>query len=272
MSQLSPEELAAYDAESRQLIDQAATEADAAEAEYEEIKSQASDAKKDFDKKDEYLRKLIRERRENRGKPPQTTLLDHAEKPGGKWRELSVEALANTIGKTDHETYDICLANVDNLGELHAQMAEEFVPFGLTAAQAKAVLEAIRVIIDAEDAETAAAEKGIPEDLFKQFPIERWTRFGLTEKDVEKLHAGDIKGGGTCPIVTLGDLQTFIAPNSATPNFTRYYGDIKGIGEAGVTRIQDAELKFWEWWRDGGDKEFAEEKGIRVAAAEPAVA
>jgi hypothetical protein len=271
MSQMTPEEVAAYDAETRQLIDQAQIEADAAEAEYEERKAEANDAKKEFDKKDEYLRKLIRERREGRGRRPQPGLFDGADKPGGEWRNRPVTALEGTLGKTDPEAYEACFANCGDLNDLHAQVSGEHLPFGLTAAQANAVLQAIRAVIDAEAEGGGSPAAGdvcaYPDDLYKRFPVERWTRFGLTPKDVEKLHAGDIKGGGCCPITTVGDLNNFVSPNPNAPGFSRGYADIKGVGEAGATRISDAEAKFWAWWQGGGEDEFAREQGLVPAAA-----
>lgn len=47
------------------------------------------------------------------------------------------------------------------------------------------------------------------DDLYLQFPItfERWERFGLTAKDVEKLNGGETKNHGTHPIAVFGDMQ-----------------------------------------------------------------
>src|SRR5262245_40355359 len=98
MSQLSPEELAAYDEQTRRLIDDAEQEVSESESRSDTAKKEAKEAKEQLESDETRLRKLIRERRENRGKPPQKSLLDHAE-PTGKWRQLSVEHLAETLGK-----------------------------------------------------------------------------------------------------------------------------------------------------------------------------
>jgi len=263
MSQMTAEELATYDEQTRKLIDDAEQEVTESEEKHETAKIRAKEAKEQLEADESRLRKLIRDRRDCRGKKPAPTLFD-PEKKTGEWREKSVEVLAGTLGKSDPTTYDLCLENCSDLDDLLTQVTDEHLPFGLTAAQAKAVADAIQVIIDAEAAAAEPAAPAIPEDLFKQFPIARWVDFGLTTKDVEKLNAGDIKGGGTCPIATIGDLQNFITPNPDAPSFSRTYQDIKGIGEAGVDRISEAETKFWEYWRNGGEIEFAREKGINV--------
>jgi hypothetical protein len=199
--QMTPEELAEYDANSRTLIDQAEIAVSESEANYLAAKETASEAKKELEADEGRLRKLIRERRDQRGRKPDPTLLDHA-------------------GKSEADT----------------------------------------------DTALEAPGDGIPEDLYKQYSIAEWTKFGLTEKDVEKLSAGDLKSGGTAPIRTIGDLQTFSQPNPDQPTYTRNYTDIKGIGQAGADRISEAETNFWGWWQKGGKEEFAKEKGYGVQA------
>jgi hypothetical protein len=115
----------------------------------------------------------------------------------------------------------------------------------------------------------AAPQPTVPEGLFEQFPIDRLKQFGLTDGDVSKLQAGDLKAGGAFPINTLGDLKTFVMPDANNPSFTRGYKDIKGLGEKAVDRISEAETAFWSWWGKGGDVEFAREKGVLVAPHDP---
>lgn len=69
-------ELSRYDAESVVLINEQAGVVDEAERAHEELKKQASEAKKELEAEELKLRALIKERRENRGKPRQATLLD----------------------------------------------------------------------------------------------------------------------------------------------------------------------------------------------------
>lgn len=247
--QMTPEELAAYDAKTRELIDQAELEVAASEASYEARKESAASAKKLLEGDEIALRKLIRERRENRGKKPQQTLLDHADQ---SWRDAAYDVL----DLPEEIMTPIADEEVTTVGEL-VDALEGGADFGLSAEDLK-TLNIVVAEFRSKQTEPAAAA---PDDLYKQFPIERWQEFGLTAKDVEKLHAGDIKGGGTCPIVTIGDLQNFVTPNPANPSFSRGYGDIKGIGQAGIDRIAEAELKFWAWWKGGGEQEFAQEKG-----------
>ncbi len=77
---------------------------------------------------------------------------------------------------------------------------------------------------------------------------------------MQKLEAGEVKREtGRRPIITVGDLSRFSEPTAG--GYSRGYADIKGIGEAGATRISDAETSFWKWWQGGGEAEFATEKG-----------
>jgi hypothetical protein len=247
VSQMSPEELAAYDAKTRELIDEAELEVAASESSYESRKEAAANAKKLLEGDEIALRKLIRDRREMRGKKPQQTLLDHADTT---WREspLSVLELPEEL------LTPIAEEEITNVGELFDAL-DGGADFGLSADD----LKSLNIAVAEYRAKPPAP--ATPDDLFKQYPIERWAIFGITPKDIEKLHAGEIKAGGVHPIITVGDLQNFVTPNPANPAFARGYGDLKGIGPAGVDRIAEAELKFWGWWKNGGETEFATEKG-----------
>jgi hypothetical protein len=113
-----------------------------------------------------------------------------------------------------------------------------------------------------------AAAGAVPEDLWRQFPIDRLVQFGLEDGDVKKLQAGDVKGGSAHPIATVGDLSDFITPDKNNPSFTRNLVDLKGVGAKAAERISDADVAFWKFWRDGGDVAFAREKGVLPAAEE----
>lgn len=264
---LSPEALAEYDAETMRLIVAAETECQEAEGEYEAANADAKDLKKRAEAKTETLRELIRDRQKGRGKPPQKTLLDMIPKPVGKWRGRTVaEAMR------PHKRIADALASfgVVTLGDLDEQFTAGNT-FGLMLTDVHDMRAVLREIIDAEG-EAAAPPEERPAgpdplaELWREFPVERWKLHGLTPKDVEKLHAGEIKGGGAHPILTVGDLNRFVTPNPANPGFARGYSDIKGIGAAGSERISEAETAFWGWWNKGGDREFAAERGIRLDA------
>lgn len=104
-------------------------------------------------------------------------------------------------------------------------------------------------------------------DAWKQFPIDRWTRFGLTKADVAKLADGRTRTGETHQITTVGDLSNFTS-NPARPG--RGYSDLKGFGPEAVDRLSEAESKFWAWWRSSGELAFAEE--LRATNGAPSVA
>lgn len=112
---------------------------------------------------------------------------------------------------------------------------------------------------DAKAGAVAAATGWYPEDLWRAFPIKGLMKFGLTAADVEKIEAGEVKkGNGIGPIRTMGDLSKFTEPIGA---YSRNYGDLKGIGNAGVERLHEAEAKFWTAWKNGLAETFAVEKG-----------
>lgn len=189
-----PAALAGYDQETARLVAERETFVSELEAVWEDKHADAAVAKKEFEKEQDSLRKLIRDRRDSRGKKDLFT------------------------GVTDATVTDP--ARPDPLA-----------------------------------------------DLWQQYPIEadRWERWGLTGKDVEKLNAGETKNHGTHPMMTLGDVTRFITPDPKNPAFARTLKDIKGIGDKGMERYVEAETKFWDWWGKGGKEEFATEKGISSA-------
>lgn len=111
---------------------------------------------------------------------------------------------------------------------------------------------------------TQTTQSDVRSDLWRQYPItiERWERFGLTAKDVEKLNSGETKNHGTHPILVLGDVSSFITPNPANPSYARTLKDVKGFGDAAYDRWCEAETQFWAWYGRGGDSEFAIEMGV----------
>jgi hypothetical protein len=101
-------------------------------------------------------------------------------------------------------------------------------------------------------------------DEWKRFPIDRWTRFGLTKADVARLAEGRTRWTGEVhPITTVGDLSNFTS-NPARPG--RGYADLKGFGPEAVDRLSEAESKFWAWWRTSGELAFVEELGAANGA------
>lgn len=249
---LTPEELAAYDAATVRLVSEAEDRAKAAESTYENSKEVASADKKRYEARVDELRGLIHERADNRGKRPKPeapTLLDSIP----KWKEYGLDRLT----LDDATRAMLTEAGIATLGDLSDQIGpaytDEAPSFGMTREVNDSIREQIHAIIDAEFKQPES-------DLYKQYPIDRWTRFGLTAKDVEKLHACETKGTATgLPIVTMGDLQRFVTPNPASPGYVQSVTDIKGIGDAGATRIEEAQMQFWGWWRAGGAAEFAAE-------------
>ena len=248
-------DLGEYDAETVRLVMDAERAVGVAEAEWEDLKRAASDAKKLMETRVSALRALIRDREEQRGKPPEPTLLDMLkDATAPKWHGWAAKSLDLS------EEIKAKLAPFRDLtaGELLREVTgfdpAEGTPFGLTIAECADVRMLLAKIGDTEPAT-------VPEDLWKAYPIDRWARFGLAPKDIEKMAAGEIKKEtGRSPITTVGDLSNFTAPSAS--GWTRKLADIKGVGPGGADRISDAETRFWAWWNDGGQEEFARERGL----------
>lgn len=259
----SAAELAAFDSETVKLVMGAERLVSAAESEWEDLKGAASLAKKQAEARTFELRQLIREREQLRGKRPEPTLLDMVPAPA-KWREVKIEDLPIPDGIKAHLSFE----PVKTAGELFDQVTSfnpaDGTPFGLPIGDVAEVRMKIQELIDAENREQPeSATPAIPEDLWREYPLERWTRFGITDKDVAKLADGVVKReSGNRPLKTVGDLSNFTQPTSS--GYTRQYADIKGIGPGGADRISDAETKFWAWWQGGGDAEFARERGLNA--------
>lgn len=124
-----------------------------------------------------------------------------------------------------------------------------------------------RTLFDGVKDEPEAPAGTVPDDLWRQFPLAKFSQFGLTDKDIEKLAAGETKSHGTHPLILLGDVTRFITPDASNPAYARSLKDIKGFGDAAVERWTDAETRFWDWWKNkGGETEFAAEKGVLTDA------
>jgi hypothetical protein len=108
----------------------------------------------------------------------------------------------------------------------------------------------ISEVVEQTDASTAPADDEAADDdgLWKTVPIACLVKYGLTEKDVKLMVAGELKAGGSQPVTTLGELQLFGQPYPGNPSYTRTIQDLKGCGEMAVTRLADANLKFWSAW------------------------
>lgn len=100
-----------------------------------------------------------------------------------------------------------------------------------------------------------------PDDLWKQYPIDRLTSWGLSPTDVEKLKAGATKSSREpFPVETMGDLARYSTPTDS--GYTRRVADFKGFGPAGVERLEKAGIEFWQQWPSLAEA-FAVEKGHR---------
>lgn len=250
---MSLEELAEYDAETRRLTNEAEQRVAELEAEAARYSAEARDAKKAAKAELKALRGLIREREDNRGKRPAPTILDLIP-AAPKWHGWPAKSLDLAPAILDKLAPVADLTAGELLREVMSFDPAEGPPFGMTIGECADVRMLLAKIGDEQP-------QPVPEDLWRAYPIERWTRFGLTSKDVDKLAAGEIKKEtGRSPIVTVGDLSNFSAPGAN--GWTRKLADIKGIGAAGADRISEAEARFWKEWRDGGEEQFARERGL----------
>ncbi len=107
-------------------------------------------------------------------------------------------------------------------------------------------------------------------ELSQLYPLDfaHWEEFGLTEKDVEKLNAGETKHHGSIPLRTLGDVSRYTNP--AKDGYERRLTDIKGIGPGAFERWEAANLQFWQAWPNGKAVKFAAEIGYDLGTQEAA--
>jgi hypothetical protein len=98
---------------------------------------------------------------------------------------------------------------------------------------------------------------GVPKDLWRQYPLDRWTEFGLTAGEIAKLAAN------SPPISTVGELSDFLAPHPSNPEWSKKITDVPGIGKGKGQKIEDANQAFWKWYQTkGGAEEYAKELGL----------
>ena len=261
----SPEGIALHDRETARLVWDKSQDVRGFESAHEAAKEAGSNAKKRYEASVDELRSLIAERHRLRGVRPQKTLFSGlredatAPEPAADWRDAELHDTWNALGLSSG-LYAALLnrKSIDTLGHL-SDLLEEEDPIWLTPKQ----LEEARTIL-AQRIDAASKPGNSLDDLYLEYPItlDRWQRFGLTAKDVERLISGETKNFGANPITVFGDIQRFVTPNPANPSFTRSLKDFKGFGDAGYDRYQEAETKFWAWWSAGGKEEFAKEKGL----------
>jgi hypothetical protein len=253
----SPAALALYDQETARLATALNDRVAEARSAYDAAHEDAKDAKKVWEGRVEELHNLIRDRKAQRGKKPDApapTLFDG-------WRNLPVGVL-KLDGRAAEAVGQAGFATVGELAEAMVGGLEWAA--GLTDEETLAIRSEVDAAADGKRNPPAPAADPLAE-LWREFPIDRWTEFGLTAADVKKLAAGEAKTGPSHPIVTVGDLQRFTTPYPNNPDFTRGYADVKGLGTAGADRISAAEERFWRAWRSEGlDRAFAFEKGIDV--------
>lgn len=109
---------------------------------------------------------------------------------------------------------------------------------------------------------------GAKNELWRLFPIGRWTHYGALPGDIKKLAEGKIKGTSKAhPIITVGDLHDFTQPWKSDPSRNYVYEDIVGLGDAGGERLREANKNFFAEWENNGLKEdFAREMGVNLDA------
>lgn len=217
----SAEFIAAYDAETAATITAQIVSVDELKREYEEIHRRDLALKREIADLEAQHMKYVRERGEQRGKKPTQT--------GNLFQPIEA---AETLDKFGPKANASGAAAVGGAG-----------PQQLPAGG------------------PASPTAWYPDDLWKQFPIDRLTSYGLQAGDVEKLKAGQLKTGrDPFAIETVGDLSRYTTPTDG--GYTRKVTDIKGMGPAGFERLEKANLTFWQEWPSLAEA-FAVEKGHR---------
>jgi hypothetical protein len=142
---LTAAELAAYDAETNDLIDLALRTLADAEAEHETVSAEKADAKKAVDAANEELKALLHGRRAGRGKPPQRNLLSVVDPA---WRRKSVVAIKEHVSEP---VYHACLAHAENVGDIHHAVvlaeASGIRPPWLTVEETAQAADAVRLVV-----------------------------------------------------------------------------------------------------------------------------
>lgn len=108
---------------------------------------------------------------------------------------------------------------------------------------------------------SAPATPDALENLWREFPLDRFSIWGATEGDLAKLREGTRKRDEPRPLGTMGQLADF-SSNVHNPGYENRLTDFKGIGAAAADRINASIERFWGWWNDSGRTEFATERGL----------
>lgn len=222
-----PKVVAAWDAESTKLTSAANDRLDATRAAHKRLRAELAEAKKDMDAATKDLSELIHYRDQYRGK-----------QPPAQQKEIDFEG-KNPEGR---------LPNVPKGKKKKGK--------GAAAGAAQPAVKG----------NPQGSQSWYPVDLWKQYPLDRLTSLGLQPADVEKLAAGELRGGDTCPITTVGDVEAFQAAGATGKG--KKLTEIKGIGAESAKRIVKAVGAFWSDWPTKAT-EFAVEKGFKRPLSEP---
>lgn len=237
----SPEYLAAYDAETSRVSTEMMHVVYRLREEHEEAQAKALRLKRELEDTRNGLFKYLKEREDTRGRKP-----DHL--------FATVEAQQTLAG--------------DSAGEVKRRTKGKAGPEA-NASGAAAVNGQTPAALPPGDKPVGG--QWYPDDIWKQFPLERLTGYGLTQADLEKLREGvQRKDPEPFPMVTMGDVSKYTTPTAS--GYTRRLADIKGLGPAAVERLENAMTSFWHDWPGLADG-FAVEKGHRrpdPLAPEPA--
>ena len=255
-SVISPEgELAEYDQKTVWLISEMEAEISKLEMEFRQIDKQAKAAKKEMENLELELRQLIRERREGRGKKLELHLFNHDQQLRDEWGATLV---SDGLDTDEDLLSHLAGKKITTMGELSEAINTRADQLGLEQID----IDELRQSLDESwERYQKNSTPTVDSELWKEFPIARWTAYGLTDADVKKLEGCIVKRTGEAfPIRTVGDLNRFVQPNAAMPEYSRGYADIKGFGQASVDRLSDAEAKFWFAWNGALSQQFAMEK------------
>lgn len=98
----------------------------------------------------------------------------------------------------------------------------------------------------------AAGDADPLENLWQEYPLARWTAFGLTEKQLDKL--------GSAGVSTVGDLAAYTRPNDS--GYCKRLTDIAGVGKGTAEKVEEASGLFFAEWNRVLREKFAEERGV----------
>ncbi len=166
---------------------------------------------------------------------------------------LQINALADEVEEARVEMTGL-RAKHDDAKKIHTGKAAELTELILSRKTKRHERPVRQLTIDdvQQQPEPATIADGKPveheDKSWRTVPIQALVKYGLKDKDVEKLLAGELKGGGSKPITDLGELVDFATPYPGNPSFARTIADLKGLGQAAVDRLAEANDKFWAAW------------------------